>query len=111
MMSITTLTAEQIDNITTDDLMGILGIDLREHSWHRADAGHTAQWIEASEQKTWDLPTFGLRVGNDRLIMWTLTDEAGIADETIVDAEDDIEAQVREYAEEIASGLGDLVTA
>lgn len=72
---------------------------------------HTAEWIESSEQKTWELPTFG-KVFGDRIVLWTDTDEAGVADIETRDLDGvDPEDVVREYAEEIASDLGELVEA
>ncbi len=79
--------------------------------WHLGgdyDASYTAHWREDSEQRVWDLPTYILRVGQ-RVVMWTDTDEARAADIVVRDAEDDLASQVREYAEEISEGLGELV--
>lgn len=106
---ITTLNAEQIDRIPSDVLADVLGIDLRDYSSDRADAGHVAEWIEDSEQRTWQLPTYALLVGTERVILWTLTDEAGVADVSVAETEEDLDVQVREYAEELASDLGHLV--
>lgn len=68
------------------------------------DARYTAEWTEASEGKTWDLPCYLIRRG-EHVIMWSCTDEAGVADVTVAAAEDDIDEQVREFAEDLADDL------
>lgn len=114
MINTANLNADSLDRIPEENLLEVLGIDLHDI---QADESHTAEWIESSENKTWELPTYGLVIGS-RVVMWTHTDEAGIDDVTIVDAECisvdddtiDVADQVREYAEEIAEGLGELVS-
>lgn len=104
-----TLTADDLDALPGDVLIRIVGGEaaLAEHSnGMRCDASHTAHWRDAVG-KRWELPTYLLVVGT-RAILWTCTDEAGVADVYVTDAEDpaDLDAQVREYAEDIAGNLG-----
>jgi hypothetical protein len=97
-----TLTAAQIDAL--DEALLLSLVDYRNA---RPDASYTAQWLEPSEGKIWDLPCYLLEVGT-RVIMWSRTDEAGIEDVIVTDAEQDAAEQVEDYANQIAGGLGEL---
>ena len=105
------------------DIVGELTVEAVDEAQRFADAidhqscrecgviCYTAEWIESSENKTWELPTFG-KVFGDRIVLWTDTDEAGTDDVEIRDLDGaDPEDVVRDYAEEIASDLGELVEA
>lgn len=100
-----TLNDDQIDMLDEDTLLAVYPVDY--DSRRSADASFTARWLESSEQRVWNLPTYG-RVYGTRIVLWTHTDEAGVADVTVrelVDAHEDVEA----YAGEIAAGLGKVV--
>lgn len=98
------LDRDALNRIDSDEIVTILGIDLATVT---PDESHVAVWQDCITG-TWELPTHGLIVG-DRVVLWTLTDEAGVNDVSVVEADgDDISEQVREYAEDIASQLGNL---
>lgn len=110
-LEISEIDHQDVDEMDGEKLAEYLGIDLSEYTCQtRHDASHEAKWIEAHEQREWSLPAYAIIVG-DRVLMWTNSDEAGVADVTIEDAEDDLNQQVKEYAESIATGLGELVEA
>lgn len=96
------LNADQMDELDEVTLLGYLG-DLREYSNDNADASWIAQYLDAA-QAIWDLPCYLIQAGT-RAVMWSDTDEAGVADIEIVEAEEDLDTQIREHAEGIARGL------
>lgn len=66
-------------------------------------ASYTASWRDAAGQ-SWDLPCHLVVLGG-RVVLWSQTDEAGVADEAVADAEHDLEARVREFAMDLARDL------
>lgn len=115
--------SELVETDENGDIVGELTVEEVDEAQRFADAidhdscreqgviRHTAEWIESSENKTWELPTFG-KVFGGRIVLWTDTDEAGTDDVEIRDLDGaDPEDVVRDYAEEIASDLGELVEA
>lgn len=106
MISELTLTAEKIDELKEDVLLSL--IDLRTVT---PDASHTTRW-EDSVGQVWEFPCHLVVIGT-RSILWSDADEAGIDDITLsddaYDDQSDRDEQLREFAEDIASGLGKLI--
>ena len=101
-----TLNSEQLDNLHKDILLSLL--DLRDRSndnFGVNDGSYIAHWTESIEQIEYDLPCYILQVGL-RAVMWSCFDgAAGVDDISVVDAEDDLSAQLQEYADGIAMSL------
>lgn len=103
-MTTYTITADAADLIPSDLLVQVLGLDLAACSHDGgSDASYTATWTDAAGH-AWDLPVYGLSVGT-RILLWSRTDEAGVADVTAQELTD-ADADVREYAKALATGLG-----
>jgi hypothetical protein len=97
-----TYTIADLDLIPADLLVRALGLDW-DRSHGGSDASYTATWRDRAGH-VWDLHVYGCIVGT-RLVLWSRTDEADVADVTVrylVDIVDDIRA----YAEELAEELG-----
>lgn len=101
-----TITGETADAIPDANLIAALGLNLhaiaRGGSLDVTDATYTAYHRDRAGHR-WALPTYGYVVGS-RLILWTCTDEAGVADIAIVEDED-VHTQVRHYARALAKDL------
>lgn len=83
-----------------ESLIAIVSDALPELSTtQQADASYEAEWVDCN-QKTWALPCYLVKLGS-RVVMWSNTDEAGIDDETVADAEDDLGEQVKAFALEL----------
>lgn len=102
-----TLTEDQIDMLPEDVLLAVYPVT--HESRGDADASFTAEWREAIEDRLWELPTHG-KIYGTRIVLWTHTDEAGVADVAVRDLTDAAD-DVREYAREIAAGLDCRTTA
>ncbi len=96
-----TLTAEQVDQLSADHLLRVVG-SLRDLT---PDHSHNIEWADDQGQ-VWMLRTHGVCVGAARIIVWTDTDEAGINDVDVLECELDADNQVYEYGREIADDLG-----
>jgi hypothetical protein len=90
---------------SAEEVLELAG-DLREAA-PRADASAVVEWRDAGG-KIWRLPGYALRVAG-RVVLWTLTDEAGVQDIMVSEEADDLDAKIAEYVVEIASSLGDSV--
>jgi len=102
-MTIYTITAARVDLIPADLLVPVLGLDLDRLSHDSgADASHTETYLDAAGQ-SWDLPVYGLVVGT-RILMWSRTDEAGVADVTVQDVTEATD-DVQDYAVALATKL------
>jgi len=106
MITELTLNSDQLDELPQSVLIALLG-DLHDRSHDNgSDASHTATWLDAADRE-WDFPCYILQVGV-RAVVWSDTDEARVADISVVDAEDDLQEQIREYADDLAGDLGTL---
>ena len=73
----------------------------------RASTGHTARWLETSEQKWWMITGHARQISADRILVWTHTDESGTADVELVVGTDPLAAAI-DHAHNIACGLHGL---
>jgi len=65
---------------------------------------HDAHWLETSERKRWLIVGHARQVSPGRILVWTRTDEAGVADVELCDG-DNAEAAAVSHAHAIAAGL------
>lgn len=72
-----------------------------------ADASCDQPWLDI-EGQAWMLTGHAARLPDGRIARWTSCDEAGIDDVEILSADDeaDLDDVAREWAEEIAGGVG-----
>jgi len=71
---------------------------------HDSGASHDARWKEMSEKKKWLITGHARQVSPDRIVVWSLSDEAGVGDVALVSGSDEEQAAAN-HAHEIAAGL------
>jgi len=69
-----------------------------------SEATHATHWLETSERKSWLLTAHARRISEDRILVWSETDEAGTEDIELVTG-NDAEAAAARHAHSLAGSL------
>ena len=88
----------------TDAFADSLSSDQLRHLSYDADATHTTEWKETSENKIWRISGHARQLSPNRTLVWSVCDEAGINDVELTYG-DDAEEEAAEHAHAVASEL------
>lgn len=78
------------------------------YSSQESDDWCEVRWLDAVNH-SWVLPCFIKSIGDSVVVLWSDTDEAGIADITVTEKDGTAAEQVQKFAEDLGDQLGDLV--